>query len=251
MGTYKDKVHWKRHQYKTSRTSDPRPPLVPPPPPFLRELLESTTAENTNTRTLEQPTARPSRDSYTGRPPLFLIISSSTSAAITNITITTNVDYAQKSLLLTSFMMDLFEEKGVFNPKEDVTLVDDKFQKLPYIPSAKSTMGSAQIIDNTKTQAPTAGDKKNRSRPPLLLSDETLVDQKYEYDLLYTDAVDFEYNQNHNNGGTESSWQDSCRSIEPLMKDSDIFSSNSNGKSPTSIMDVFGLGEIPESLSSG
>jgi hypothetical protein len=237
-------------QLRASRTSRP----CPPPPlssPFLLELLRSFTDT-----TLGHRAARSSRTSSTKIPSQFRILSSSAHSAVSTFSV---FSQGSERSLLDSFMLNLFDEKGVINPKEDVILIDDNFENKSHNPSAMSTMDISQNIHNNH-QVPSVdvGDSDGSfSMDAFAAFDDSVHgndvssfinlasnnDQvKYQDNFL---CMDTEADDHRQDAVTASCCgQDSCQSIELITKKSEIISAN-HGNSPTSIMDVFLL---PESL---
>lgn len=250
------------------RISNIYPPR-PPPPPFLQELLGSP---------IEQLLERCSDDRYPPRTSSRFRASKISSRPRTNSSVSTiSASSMEDSLtptsLLCSFLFDLFDEKGVGNPKEDVTLILDNFER-PYHnmagvastldvsqsihysreSSAATTLASRCILlQDEQHQQESGGGKDDAPTSSSETQTKTLQKEDALSHLYEVEEADNDQDQGDALAEAASScWQDSCRSIEPLSsKGSDLFVASNNGKSPTSIMDLLGLGEIPEPLEGG
>lgn len=254
------------------------PPL--PPPPFLQEILpgKSITRQDSHFVCTPPPPASSSISScLSSKNRRTSSSSSSHSATITTISsMTAAIGLVSSSKprtksLLSSFLSKLFDEKGVNNPKENVILIPDNFfndhvSKSQHGSSSQSTFYGTQqnlsekmrIVQEESTGTKNLSSNKDRDDAKggedkggfFCAEDDSLEEEQQQQDGGC--QYHYEQQEQHDSEAATAAWQDSCRSLEPLAKDgSEIIlldSNSNNGKSPTSIMDLFESEGIPEHL---
>lgn len=158
-------------------------------------------------------------------------------------TLSTNVNSLVSFTPLQFFFFRLFKEKGVLNPRRDVNLIVDSRCKnnesydsiIEGITPSISSQGAVRVARSESDVESTGLFQRE---------DDTLdfLAEESNASLLSVVLTESSVSSEH-----DTIWQGSCRSIDVFVKEDVTTFQSPTYKSPTSVMDMFGEGGIPNS----